>query len=95
MGDEPPTQSNGTSALAKLLNQLNLPTLALILITGGGNWFATKSTSDEQRAIVVRQVKDLHDALDDFEKRQKSVLENQSRILDNQTRMLQEIHKQP
>lgn len=88
---EPTSQlsANGSSALAKLLNQLNLPTLALILITGGGNWFATKSTSDEQRTIVVRQVRDLHEALDDFEKRQKQILDNQAEIL----RRMQEIQK--
>jgi ABC-type oligopeptide transport system ATPase subunit len=89
---------NGTSALAKLLNQLNLPTLGLILLMGGGNWFTTKATSDEQRGEIhkaVRQINDLHESISEFEGRQKDEigkatesLNNQSQMLRNQTNML-------
>lgn len=79
-----PQPQNNTTALAKLLNQLNLPTLALILLTGGGNWFATQSTSTEQKEETQRaiaQINDLHDALRAFEARQKESLENQAQII--------------
>jgi hypothetical protein len=77
--------SNATGALAKLLHQLNLPTLGMIMLMGGGNFFATKTTSDEQRGDIlraIREVHELHEALDDFEKRQKQALDNQNQILE-------------
>ena len=54
--EEKSNNGSSSSALARMLNQLNLPTLALILLTGGGNFFATKGSSSEtdrelQRAI--------------------------------------------
>jgi methyl-accepting chemotaxis protein len=89
---------SSTSALAKLLNQLNLPTLGLILLMGGGNWFTTKATSDEQREEIhkaVRQINDLHEAISEFEVRQRDEiskatesLNNQAQMLRNQTNML-------
>ena len=98
---EDPEQKNGSTALAKLLNQLNVPTLAAIMLMGGGNFFATKTTSDEQRADIlkaVREIHELHDALDDFEKRQKTMLDgnanllrNQNQMLENQTRILEQL----
>lgn len=102
-------QPNSSTMLAKLLNQLNLPTLAMILLMGGGNWFATKedgrlTREDAQR--VVNQIRDLHNALDGFESRQKDalakagqsieaqgqLLRNQTTMLDNQHRVLTELH---
>ena len=88
---------NGVS-LAKMLNQLNLPTLIAVSIFGGGNWLATKEdgrlTRDEARH-VISQVNDLHQALDDFERRQKdqigkaaTALDNQNQILKNQSMMI-------
>lgn len=94
MADEPTSPGNNTSALAKLLNQINLPTLAMILLMGGGNLFATKDDgrlTREEAQRVVSQVRDLHNALDEFEHRQKQMLDNQIDML----RKLQEIHKQP
>jgi ABC-type oligopeptide transport system ATPase subunit len=82
---------NGTSALAKLLNQLNLPTLGLILLMGGGNWFTTKATSDEQRQEIhkaVRQINDLHDSITEFEVRQKDAISKANESLGNQAQML-------
>jgi phage host-nuclease inhibitor protein Gam len=84
--------------LAKILNRLNLPTLATILLMGGGNFFATKSSGDGQRQEIekaIRQINDLHMALSEFETRQKEeiakaqeLINNQSQMLRNQTRML-------
>ena len=90
-----PAAQNGnssTTALAKLLNQLNLPTLALILLTGGGNWFATEKTSSVQREETqkaISQIHDLHDAFATFEARQKEALESLNQIQRNQTLLLQ------
>lgn len=97
MSEAQEPKNNGSAALAKLLNQLNLPTLALILITGGSNWFATHSTSDEQRADIsraIRQVHDLHAELTEWEERQKQGLNNQKdilRSLDNQSKILEQL----
>ena len=96
--------------LANLVKNLNWPTVALIALTGGGNWLATlqnRSEIDYSRDRVFRQVQDLHDALGEFEKRQKTLLEaietalkNQTRILDNQnktmesdTKLLEQLHR--
>ena len=82
--------SNGSSALAKLLNQINLPTLAMILLMGGGNLFATKDDgrlTREEAQRVVSQVRDLHNALDEFEQRQKQMLDKE----DDALRRLQQL----
>lgn len=89
MSEDAAKNGNNTTALAKLLNQLNLPTLLLIAVTGGGNLLATKQTGDEGRAEAIRQIRDLHNALDEFEKRQKTVLDNQEQILRNDSTILQ------
>jgi hypothetical protein len=86
---------NSSNALAKLLNQLNLPTLALILVTGGTNWFKTQNTGDEQRIEIkhaIAQVHDLHESLDETEKRQRTALNNQTQILEHDTVLLKEVH---
>jgi hypothetical protein len=95
-----PQQNNSASgnsgtAVAKLLNQLNLPTLALVLLTGGGNWFATEKNStdrDHQFNQAFRQIRDLHDALEETEKRQRIAIDNQTKILEHDTVLLKEVH---
>lgn len=87
-----------SSALAGLLNKLDLPTIAAVMLFGGSNLFATKddgrATREEQQK-VIRQVDALYNALDDFEKRQReslnkttTVLENQNSLLRNQSMMI-------
>lgn len=74
--NEQVTNSSNSNGLAGLKN-LNWPTVILILVTGGGNWFATQNNRgqiDYGREQVIRQVNDLHRALDDFEQRQKREL---------------------
>jgi hypothetical protein len=88
------TENKNGSGLAKFLNQLNGPTLIAIVAMGGGNFLATKTSSDEQRQVVFRQIRDLHDALDEFEQRQKQILKNQTQMLENQAHMLEQISKQ-
>jgi hypothetical protein len=89
------TANNSTSAMAKLLNQLNLPTLGLILLMGGGNWFATEKNGVDRGAQLdqaVSQIRELHAALDDTEKRQRTALANQTQILEHDTVLLREVH---
>ena len=93
MNEEPPAKNsnNHTTALAKLLNQLNIPTLVAVTLMGGGNFFATKTTSSEQKdelSKALKEVHELHSALNAFESRQHESLENQGQLLRNQTTML-------
>lgn len=88
-----------TGALAGLLNKLDLPTLLMVLLMGGGNFLATKEDGKltrEEALQVTREVHALHAALGDFEARQKDtttrltvILEGQNKQMDNQTRMLE------
>lgn len=87
---------NNTTTTAKLLNQLNVPTLATVLLVGGSNFFTTKTTSEEQRAETLRAVREIHElhaALDDFEKRQKDLLEGQ-RVQNQILEQLRQRHEQ-
>ena len=82
--------------------------LVLVGLSGLGNWVATNNNGGETRTQVnvareqaFRDLHELRDALDDFEKRQKAVLEglqvsarNQQQLLDNQGRILSEIRSQ-
>jgi hypothetical protein len=81
--------------------------LVLVGLSGLGNWVATNNNASETRTQVnvareqaFRDLHELRDALDDFEKRQKAVLEglqasarNQQQMLDNQGRILAEIRQ--
>jgi hypothetical protein len=77
------------------LKDLNWPTLVLILFTGGTNFLATQKGSTEREYQVdqaVKQIRELHEALDDFQKRQKQGLENTTQILEHDTILLKEVH---
>ena len=82
---ESPQPNNGTSvALSKLLSQLNVPTLMAIFLMNGWGIQTTNSTSsqrEEQIQIALRQIRELHDAIDDFEKRQKDEMQIEQQIL--------------
>jgi hypothetical protein len=65
-----------TAGLGKLA--LNWPTVMLILVTGGGNFLVTEREGAARHADLERaftQIAQLHDALDDSEKRQKETLD--------------------
>jgi hypothetical protein len=91
----PPPKNNGSG--------LNWPTVILIILTGGGNFFAVQKNAGErqfEQEAALRQIRELHAALDDFEGRQKEelikiaeVLRNQNTLLNNQTRALEELRK--
>jgi|SRR5215467_2901548 len=89
-------QASNGEKLAKVLHNLNWPTVALIALTGGGNWLQSlqnRNDLDYTREKVFRQVQDLHDGLSDFEKRQRHMLENQNAMMQNDTNVLNEIHQ--
>jgi len=69
---------------SKKSNGLNWPTVALIIASGAGNLLTTQhgnvSIGAEQQE-ALRKIRELHESLDDFEKRQKEVLANQQQIL--------------
>lgn len=92
---EPPPEKNGATALAKLLNQLNIPTIAIIALFGGGNFLATKTTSNESRTDVLKalaEIHDMHSSLDDFERRSREALAKQDQIIQNQQQLISQLH---
>ncbi len=104
-------EENKTAVLTTLAQSSNkwvqLATVGLVGLTGFGNWIATHQDGVETRTELnasrlqaFRNIKDLHDALEDFEKRQKAMLDglqlsarNQQQMLDNQGRILSEIRQ--
>jgi hypothetical protein len=74
---EPPKKHNGLLTL--LLSSggdttVKLVTLALVVVSGGSNLFATKSLSDQERSDRDRAIREIHELHDEFEtafKRQK------------------------
>jgi vacuolar-type H+-ATPase subunit I/STV1 len=88
--------ANGTAALVKLVKQLDLPTLLAVVLMGGGNWFTTqKNSTDREQQIdqSIKQIHELHDALEETEKRQRKALDNQTEILEHDTVLLKEVHE--
>jgi hypothetical protein len=84
------SNGNGNKA-AKIMENMNWPTVALIALTGGGSIFTSLSNRtqiDSGREQVIRQVSDLHNNWDDFERRQKQMIDGIHDSLNNQTVML-------
>jgi hypothetical protein len=109
---QPSSSKNGLITLLSSLaasgdKAIQFGILVLVGLSGLGNWLATNNNGGATRAELnvareqaFRNIKELHDALDDFEKRQKAVLEglqvsarNQQQMLDNQGRILSEIRQ--
>jgi len=79
-----PGGKNGLNIEA--LKSLNWPTVILILVTGGGNFLATQNNSSQRQYQVDRaidQIRDLHNALDNTEKRQKEAIATFENLLNN------------
>jgi hypothetical protein len=109
------TQQNSKNGITSLLSTLassgdkaiQFGILIMVGLSGLGNFLATRNNGDETRTQVnvareqaFRDLRDLHNALDDFEKRQKAMLEgiqlsarNQQQMLDNQGRILSELRQ--
>jgi len=76
----------------KQTNGLNWPTVVLIIASGGGNWLATQHSGAElgaEQQQAIRQIRELHGTVDDFEGRQKQELDRMNELLRNQATMLQ------
>jgi hypothetical protein len=87
--------ANGTAALVKLLKQVDLPTLLVVVLFGGGNLFSTQKNStdrEHQIELALKQIRELHDAMDETEQRQHKALDNQTQILEHDTILLREVH---
>jgi len=85
-------QASNPVPSANGLKQLNWPTVALILLTGGGNWLATNRAEHTNTLEMERarnEVHQIHASLDDFEKYMKVSFDNQNKILEGQTHLLQ------
>jgi cell division protein FtsB len=75
----PATAPKKNGLLAMLLSSggdttVKLITLALVVVSGGSNLFATKSLSDQERLDRDRAIREIHELHDEFEtafKRQK------------------------
>jgi thymidylate synthase len=63
---------NNTTALAKLLSQLNVPTLALILLSGGGNWFATEQNAQINRHEIQKAIDEIHRIFENQQRREQA-----------------------
>jgi hypothetical protein len=90
-GKQPNSQAGSIAALSDVAKNMNWPTLILIIVTGGGNWFSNQQNTSQLRTDqyhAYQQVQELHNNLDDFEKRQKTLLQNMDQSLRNQTQML-------
>jgi hypothetical protein len=86
--------ANGSesSNIGNALKNLNWPTVALILATGGGNWLATHETSNQlsyDQAEAIAKIRELHKSMDEFEARQRQALEGVSFVLKNETEILE------
>jgi hypothetical protein len=84
MEEAPPKNGgNSSTALAKLINQINLPTLALILLTGGGNWFATDHNAQINRHEIQKAIDEIHRIFENQQRRENAYaqIEETNRIV--------------
>jgi hypothetical protein len=84
------------------LKGLNLPTILLILASGGANLIGTHNgtvalSSEQQEALT--KIRQLHQGLDDFEGRQRQAIDgiqqslrNQNTMMSSDTSLLKEVH---
>jgi hypothetical protein len=95
--NEPAPSSNNTrqavlSTLAGSGNQLvQLGTLVLVGISGLTSFFQTSQVGEQgkrEQDRAIHEIHQLYDKVDDFEKRQRQGLENQTQMLENQESML-------
>lgn len=79
--DEKPKNGNGKMAVLQTLassgdNWIKFGTLALIALSGGGNWFATTKSSDYNHDEIRRATQEIHalyHAIDTSLDRQKRI----------------------
>lgn len=98
-----------SSVLTALLSDkdplIKLATLALVVLGGFGNFFATKSVGDTNQTelnLAIREIHDIHGVIDSSIKRQKEIHDMLEQILspqrtadlDKATREVHEMHQQ-
>jgi hypothetical protein len=96
MPESPPTNGNAAASKLAALKDLNWPTMILILFTGGTNFFTSQKNNTEREYQVdqaVRQIRELHESLENFEKRSKQSLDNTTQLLEHDSEILREVHK--
>ena len=77
--------------------------VALIIASGGANLIGTAQKGNElgyEQREAIRQVRELHQSLEDFEERQRDalkvvhqILENQNRVMENDTVLIKQTHE--
>jgi hypothetical protein len=90
--------SSSTDGVSKILTHLNWPTVALIALTGGGNFLLTNQGNNfnkEELERAIRQVKDLHNDIDQTDKRQKAAIEALEKLANQNNQILQELRSRP
>lgn len=78
---------NKTNALAALLNKLDLPTIAMIVLMGGGNWLQTKASTEFNAHEIQRATQEIHDLYPKLQEaidRQKRIQESLDRLKSSQ-----------
>ena len=84
---------NGTLAA---LEDLNWPTLTLLLLTGGGNLLLTQNKSTQlsyEQQEAIAKIREIHQNLDDFEHGIQSSLANQNHMMAQEAAILSDTHK--
>jgi pyoverdine/dityrosine biosynthesis protein Dit1 len=84
MEEKSDVPANNSTALVKILNQINVPTLLAIFLFGGGNIFQGQQISKESHDDVERAVREIHqlfNKIEEFEQRQIQILKNQTDLL--------------
>jgi len=85
-----------TDEVKKNGTNLNWPTVALIIASGGVNLLGTHTgnveITQEQRE-GLRQMRDLHAEIDDFKRWQRLAGENQQQMMKNDSKLLEEVHE--
>lgn len=80
-------QNSKTNALAGLLNKLDLPTIGMIVLMGGGNWLTTKAGNDFNAQEIERATREIHDLYPKLQEaidRQKQMQESIDRLKPSQ-----------
>jgi molybdopterin converting factor small subunit len=92
-------ESNGKKDLLHSLlsdpdRLIKLVTIALILISGGGNLFATKGverTNTEEWDRAIKEIHEMHTALAGALERQKKILDANNKTLDSADHAMKEL----
>lgn len=80
--------SSGNSGMAKLLSQLNLPTLVAVLVMSGGNLWETRSGNDFNAKELERAIEEIHQLYP----RLNEAIERQKRMQDSLDQLARQTH---